>query len=139
MKPTVGIGVVILRQREAAGLEVVLIQRGKPPRQGQWSIPGGKQEYGETVRAAARREACEETGLEIAVGDLLDVVDLIDPDHEIHYTLVDFSAQAIGGTLQAGSDAAAAEWVPLEDAIARVPWEETRRILRLAAVRYQGP
>lgn len=138
-KPVIGVGVVILRAAED-GPEVVLIRQGRGLRTGQWTIPGGKQEPGETVRACAAREAREETGLEIEVVDLLDVLDLIGPARDgsggYHYTLIDFSARAVSGALRAGDDADEARWVAVDEAVALVEWDETRRILRLAADRF---
>jgi 8-oxo-dGTP diphosphatase len=69
-RPTVGVGIVIVK-----GHQIVMIRRGQPPRKGEWSIPGGHQELGETVREAAVREALEETGLTVGNLKLIDVVD----------------------------------------------------------------
>ena len=74
-RPIVGVGTVVLD-----GDMVLMIQRGKPPRQGLWSLPGGAQELGETIHEAARREVREETGLEIEIFGLIDVVDSVRPD-----------------------------------------------------------
>jgi ADP-ribose pyrophosphatase len=74
-RPFVGVGVVVLR-----GDEVLLVQRGKAPNKGQWSIPGGKQRLGETVMQAVHRELLEETGVKIKQAALLEVVDVIMPD-----------------------------------------------------------
>lgn len=126
-RPTVGVGVVILDRAPDGAVSVVLIKRGKPPRKGQWSIPGGKQEFGETVRDAARREVQEETGLDVEILTLVDVLDLMTP--EAHFTLVDFVARPVSGALKAGSDAADARWVPLQDLPALKLWEETERII----------
>ena len=91
-RPFVGIGAVVFKEES-----VLLIRRGRPPRQGSWSLPGGLQEVGETVFAAAAREVLEETGLTIQVIDLVDVVDSITRDNEdrtqYHYTLVDVRAE----------------------------------------------
>lgn len=126
-RPLVGVGVVVLR-----GEDVLLVQRGRPPRVGEWSLPGGKQEWGETVRQAACREVCEETGVEIMLGGLIDVVDLIAPPEERHYTLVDFWAIWQSGDVCAGDDAADASWFDSR-AIASLPlWDETRRVIALA-------
>ncbi|MEM9682053.1 MAG: NUDIX hydrolase [Pseudomonadota bacterium] len=131
-RPIVGVGVVVWR-----GDEVLLIERGKGPVSGNWSLPGGKQELGETVEEAAHREIMEETGLEIDIVGLLDVVNLVRRDDEgrvrFHYTLVDFTARWRAGDAVAGSDAAAVRWVPFEE-LKEVPmWDETHRVIRLSA------
>ncbi len=91
-RPFVGVGAVVFKEES-----VLLIRRGRPPRQGSWSLPGGLQEVGETVFATAAREVLEETGLTIRVIDLVDVVDSITHDNEdrtqYHYTLVDVRAE----------------------------------------------
>lgn len=118
------------------GDTVLLIRRGKPPRVGEWSLPGGAQELGETVRQTALREVREETGIEIVNLTLLDVVDLISTQHDglvqHHYTLIDFGAVYGGGKLTAGTDAADAQWWPVDEAIDLVTWDETKRMIRLA-------
>lgn len=133
-RPFVGVGVVVWR-----GDEVLLIERGKGPRSGGWSLPGGKQELGETVRETAHREIREETSVEIEVTGLLDVVDLVRKDGagrvQFHYTLVDFTAEWVSGEAVAGTDAAAARWVRLEDLDQFQLWDETLRIIRLSASR----
>lgn len=129
-RPVVGVGVVIVE-----GNRVLLIRRGKPPRVGQWSLPGGGQELGETHVETAHREALEETGLVVAVAGLIDVVDSITKDDDggiqFHYTLVDVLARPTGGTLQAGGDAMEARWFTFEEALTLGLWRETERILRL--------
>ncbi len=133
--PISGVGTVVLRSGEA-GEEVLLVRRGKEPRKGQWSIPGGRQEWGETVRQAAIREVREETGIEVEIAGLIDVIDAISPgpngEPVHHYTLTDFAARAVGGDLRAGDDAAEARWVPAADVEAMLEWDETRRIVRAA-------
>lgn len=136
-RPIVGVGVVVLR-----GDEVLLIRRAKPPVSDNWSIPGGAQEIGETVREAARREVAEETGIGIEIVGLIDVVDGITRDDEgrakFHYTLVDFAALWRSGEARAASDAAAARWAGLDE-IAEIPlWDETRRIIARAAEMTEG-
>jgi len=128
--PIPGVGVVILRRAET-GVEVLLIQRGQPPRQGQWSLPGGKQEWGETVQEAAKREVREETNLEVDILGLIDVVDLVDLPNT-HYALIDFLATPTGGSLQAGSDAADAVWVSVSALSDYALWSETQRIIARA-------
>ena len=133
-RPFVGVGVVVWR-----GEEVLLIQRGKPPRVGAWSLPGGAQELGETVRETAAREVREETGIEIDVTHLIDVVDSITPGDDgrvrMQYTLVDFAAEWRSGEPVAGSDAMGAEWVHPDDLGPRNMWKETLRIIEMSAAR----
>ncbi len=129
-RPLVGVGVVVWH-----GERVLLIRRGKPPRVGHWSLPGGAQKLGETVAEAARREVREETGLAVAVGEVLAVVDLIERDGErvrYHYTLIDFSAEAEGPELRPGGDAADARWFSLDQIAGLGLWSETLRIIELA-------
>ena len=132
--PVVGVGVLVWRDGE-----VLLIRRGKPPREGQWSLPGGRQELGETVREAAVREVREEAGIEIELGNLVDVVDAIGrgPNGDVthHYTLLDFDADWTAGEVRAGSDAADAMWIDLAGALERVTWQETKRIIELSVAR----
>lgn len=128
-RPIVGVGVVVWREDR-----FLLVKRGKEPNKGQWSIPGGAQELGETVFAAARREVLEETGLEVEVCSLVDVVDGIMTDDEgrvkYHYTLVDVVAESLEGEPVAADDAAAVAWFTLEDLPKLGLWTETERILR---------
>ncbi len=136
-RPVVGVGVVVLR-----GGDVLLVRRGEPPRKDQWSIPGGKQERGETVRDAAHREIREETGVEVALIGLVDVVDGIRRDDAgaaiSHYTLIDFAAEWVSGEPVAGDDAAEARWTPLESLDDYRLWSETRRIIAAAAAMRDG-
>ncbi len=133
-RPLVGIGVVVWRDGK-----VLLIRRGKAPRKGQWSLPGGAQKTGETVREAARREVLEETGLDVEIGELVDVVDSLERDADgrvrTHYTLVDFSARAGDGDAVAGGDAAEVAWMDPADLPGLGLWSETERIIRLSQAR----
>ncbi len=129
-RPLVGVGIVVWH-----GERVLLIQRGKPPRVGQWSLPGGALELGETVAQAAQREVMEETGLAVEVGEVLAVVDLIERDGDrvrYHYTLIDFSAEAERAELRPGGDAADARWFTLDELAPLGLWSETVRIIELA-------
>lgn len=130
-RPVPCVGVVCLR-----GAEVLLIKRGKPPREGQWSIPGGRMEWGETVTAAALRELREETGVEAELLGLIEVLDHIS-DHG-HAVLIDFAARWTAGEPCAGDDAADAAFVEIEEACARAGWVETERIIRAAVARFGG-
>jgi len=115
----------------------VLIKRGKPPRAGSWSLPGGAQKLGETVHAAAIREIREETCLDACIGGLVDVVDSISPEPDgrikYHYTLVDVWATVTGDAEPcAGGDAADARWVALHELEALNLWSETTRVIEKA-------
>ncbi len=130
-RPVVGIGVVVWR-----GSKVLLIRRGKPPRVGQWSLPGGAQELGETVVEGAAREVFEETAVRIAALKLVEVVDSLEraDDGRIryHYTLVDLTAEWVSGEARPGGDAAAVAWVEPAALVDYKLWHETRRIIDLA-------
>ena len=129
--PVPAVGVICFR-----GEEVLLIRRGNAPRLGQWSIPGGRVEPGERVASTALRELREETGVEAELLGLVDVVDGVWPEHGRHYVLIDYAARWVAGEPVAGDDAAEAEFVPIEEACARVDWDETRRVIREAVARY---
>src|SRR5437868_1875839 len=109
-RPIVGVGAVIIHQER-----VLLIKRGSPPLLGEWSLPGGVVELGETLRAAAEREAREETGLTVKAGEVLEVLDRIVPGQgdapQYHYVLIDFLCTVKSGQLRAGSDAGDVCWV----------------------------
>ena len=98
------------------GDKVVLVERGREPLKGRWSLPGGVVEAGELVEDALRREVKEETGLEVKVIGLVEVFERIQRDAagrpEYHYVLLDYLCEPLGGRLQAASDVARAEWVP---------------------------
>lgn len=122
---------------------VVLIKRGKPPRAGAWSLPGGAQKLGETVAEAAHREVLEETNLDTQIAGLIDVVDSInyadDGRIQYHYTLVDMLAVASADAIpQAGADAADAIWVPIEKLPEYKLWSETIRIIQKAHEMWQA-
>jgi 8-oxo-dGTP diphosphatase len=128
-RPTPGAGVVCLR-----GGEVLLIKRGKPPRMGEWSIPGGRQEMGETIAQAALRELAEETGVAAELLGLIDVVDAFSGDRQM--VLIDYAARWISGEPVAGDDAADARFFPLAEALNLVSWSETRRIIGDAVAKF---
>ena len=134
-RPAVGVGVVILRVHEGQQ-EALLIRRRNPPRQDEWSIPGGHQEWGETVREAAAREAMEEVGLKVTDLKLIGVYDGImrkDGLVDGHWTLVDFRADWAGDEAKAGDDAREVAWVPVADLEKLGLWRETMHAIRTAA------
>jgi 8-oxo-dGTP diphosphatase len=102
-RPIVGVGAVVLVDGK-----VVLIKRRYEPLAGQWSLPGGTLEVGESLEAGAAREILEETGLVVEVGPVIEVFDriLVDPDQRVryHFVLIDYLCRPIGGALQHGSD-----------------------------------
>jgi 8-oxo-dGTP diphosphatase len=133
--PVPAVGVVCLRS--VGGVtEVLLIRRGRPPKLGEWSLPGGRLEWGETIRDAALRELGEETGVQAELCGLIEVVDGLFPaegsEPMRHYVLIDFAARWIAGEPVAGDDAAEAQFHPLERLDDLVDWSETRRIVRAA-------
>lgn len=97
--------------------DVLLIKRSKPPYQDCWSLPGGLVDLGEPLKDAAERELLEETGICAALGEPVDTFDSIHRDIEgrvsSHFVLVVFSGPYVSGALDAGDDAADADWIPL--------------------------
>jgi len=109
-RPIVGVGTVIIENGRA-----LVVRRGTEPLKGEWSIPGGVVELGETLRQAAAREAKEETGLEVEPDEVLEVVDRIMRDSEYkvqyHYVLVDFLCRRVSGEARPGADASELRWI----------------------------
>ena len=130
--PIIGVGVVVWKNDD-----FLLIQRGKEPRFGQWSIPGGKQEIGETLEETALREIREETGIEIRITNFLEVMDSIQRNEMgkvlFHATLIDYSAEWISGVPQPGSDAMDTAWYNLVELENLNLWSETKRIIKKSA------
>ena len=108
--PVVGVGAVVVH-----GGKAVIVKRAHAPRKGEWSLPGGHVELGETLVDAVRREVKEETGLDVAVGALIETFDRIhrsaDGGVQYHFVIIDFLCTSIGGRLQAGDDAEDVAWV----------------------------
>ena len=128
-RPVVGVGVVVWR-----GDEVLLVRRGNEPRKGQWSLPGGAQELGETVSEAAVREVLEETGVTIRIDGLIDVIDSLHRDAngrvQYHYTLVELSATWLAGAPEPADDTLEAAFFSLDGIEGAVEWDQTLRIIR---------
>ena len=108
-RPIVGVGAVIVDEGK-----VVLVKRKYEPLKGQWSLPGGMVEIGETLETALAREMLEETGLRVDVGPVIEVFDRImrDEDRRVryHFVLIDYLCWPVGRSLQAGSDVEEAVW-----------------------------
>jgi len=135
LAPIVGVGAVVLE-----GERVLLIRRGKQPMQGQWSLPGGALEVGETLAEGAKREVREETGLEVEPLAMVEVLDRISRDEagrvHYHYVLVDFLCSVTGGELRPGSDAADVRWATREelDGIAEFTLAVIEKAFRMRAM-----
>lgn len=110
-RPIVGVGAIVVQ-----GDRVLLVERGRQPLKGTWSLPGGVVEVGEHLKDAIRREVREETGIEVEPLRLVEVFERIMPDEsgrtEYHYVLIDYLCSVTGGELKAQSDARQARWVP---------------------------
>ena len=130
-RPLVGVGAVIIHDGQT-----VIVQRGSEPRRGEWTVPGGLLELGETLRAGTEREVLEETGLVVKVGQVLDVFDSIYPDAEgraeYHYVLIDFLCELISDSadLKPASDVSTARWVTLADLDATALIGSTAEVIR---------
>lgn len=133
-RPLVGIGIVVLRPDA-----VLLVRRGRPPSLGEWSLPGGAQELGETAEDAARRELAEETGLAVGALTLVAHADSIHRDPQgavrFHYTILDFAARWQEGEPRAGGDVMDARFVKLGQLDEYGLWSEARRVIELARTR----
>ena len=121
-RPVVGVGGVVIADGRA-----LLIRRGHPPLEGEWSIPGGKVEWGETLAEAALRELREETGVEAELGGLIAVYEIVEPD--FHYVLIDYAARWRSGEARAADDADAACFMSFDDALAAVSRDDLRDVL----------
>lgn len=130
-RPIVGVGAVIVQDER-----VIVVRRNTEPLKGEWSIPGGVVELGETLRAAAAREALEETGLKVEAGEVIEVFDGIYHDEsgrtQYHYVLIDFVCRPVGGELHAGSDASEVRWVREHELESLHMQPNTVRVLRKA-------
>jgi 8-oxo-dGTP diphosphatase len=113
-RPMVGVGGVVIAKGRA-----LLIRRGGPPLEGQWSIPGGMLEVGETLLEGVRRELLEETGIEVRVGELIDVFERINLDGDgktrYHFVVLDYLCEAVSGEARAGSDVTDVAWAAPSD------------------------
>jgi mutator protein MutT len=129
--PVVGVGGVVIRDGRA-----LLIKRGSAPLKDQWSIPGGTLELGESIQEGVRRELLEETGIEVRVGELIEVFDRIFRDDagkiQYHFVIVDYLCEAISGEARAASDVTDVAWVNEEDLWNYKLTEAATRVIRKA-------
>jgi len=136
--PVPTVGVICLR-----GDQVLLIKRGTAPRLGQWSLPGGRLEWGETTKVAALRELAEETGVQAQLLGLVDVLDGLfisraTGETTRHYVMIDYAARWVAGEPIAGDDAAEARFVSLAEALEMVEWDVTRAVIAETFERFGG-
>ena len=140
-RPLVGVGGLVVRDGR-----VLLVKRAREPLKDKWSLPGGLVELGETLESAVVREIREETGLEVNVEELVDVVDRILRDEngraQYHYVLADYLCTAPAGEPRAASDVAATAWATVEDLPGYGIAGDTARVIRQGlalAVRHRPP
>jgi 8-oxo-dGTP diphosphatase len=129
-RPCLGVGAVVLDDER----RVLLVLRGGVPMQGEWSLPGGVLETGETIVEGMKREIFEETGLRVEPIRFAGVYDriLLDGKGEpqYHYVLVDHVCKVVGGTLKAGSDVVEVKWVRESELAQYKLAEMTERVIR---------
>ena len=140
ISPLVGVGGVVVHENR-----VLLVQRGREPLKGQWSIPGGLIDVGESLREAVIREVKEETGLDVEPVELVELLDRIYREGEkvrYHYVIADYLCRVTGGALGAASDADAVRWVeraewnshsalcldPITTRVIETAWQRARTI-----------
>lgn len=136
-KPMVGVAAVIFREDR-----VLLVQRGRPPAYGKWSLPGGLVELGESLKDALQREVLEEVGLVVRVIDLVAALDRVVRDSqekiEYHYILLDFLCVAEDGEPSPASDVLACAFVPLSTLGAYGMSEGTEQVIHRVYERERG-
>ena len=137
-RPIVGVGGVLIENGKA-----LLIKRGSEPLLGQWSIPGGTLELGETLLEGVAREMLEETGIVVRVLDLIEVFERINPYSppesrsvaqrpRFHFVIVDYLCERINGEAKAGGDAVDIAYVAEEELPKYQLTEAATRVLRKA-------
>jgi ADP-ribose pyrophosphatase YjhB (NUDIX family) len=142
--PIAGVGAVIVRDVPGEGRQVLLIRRGQEPLKGEWSLPGGAVELGETLEEAICREVLEETGLSVETVDVVQAFDRISRDGEgrvrYHYVLIDFLCRVSGGAeapekIVCATDALEARWAGPDDLHGLTPLtiEVIRKAWRMAS------
>jgi ADP-ribose pyrophosphatase YjhB (NUDIX family) len=127
-RPMVGVGGVVISKGRA-----LLVRRGSAPLQGQWSIPGGMLEVGETILEGVRRELEEETAIEVRVGELIEVFERITPgdggEIQYHFVVLDYLCEAVSGEARAGSDVVDVAWAAPEELVKYSVSETATRVI----------
>lgn len=123
--PRLCVGGVVWR-----GGDVLLIRRGKEPFSGQWSIPGGKVNFGETLEAALAREIMEETGITVRIKGFAGAFESISGHG--HFVMIDYACEWVSGEPVAADDALDAGFFPFAEAMEKVSWDETRNVISLS-------
>ncbi len=135
--PLLAVGGVVFREGR-----VLLVRRGKPPAEGEWAVPGGRVEIGETLREAIEREIREETGIVVRAGEMCHLFEVVRRDEagrvKFHYVIIDFRGEYISGEPVASSDACEAAWVSREELEERPVNGETLRLLRKLGFQGEG-
>jgi len=133
-QPIIGVGAVIVD-----GGRVLLVRRDTEPLRGEWSLPGGMLELGERLREGVRREALEETGMEVEPREVLDVFDSIFTDAlgrtQYHYVLIDYLCWPVSGEARPGSDVSDVRWVGLSALPAMGLRETVEQVVRKGLLR----
>ena len=133
-QPIIGVGAVIVQDGRA-----LLVRRATEPLKGEWSVPGGALELGEKLRDGVRREAREETALEVEPGEVLDVFDSLFSDDagrtQYHYVLIDYLCRVVSGDAVAGSDVSEVRWVTPAQLAALEVRDSIRQVIAKALAR----
>ena len=127
-RPIVGVGGVVVKDGRA-----LIVKRAHEPRKGEWSIPGGRVELGETLEDAVKRELKEETGLDVSIGPIIEVFDRIHrSENRVRYNfvIIDYLCGCLGGTLRAADDATDAGWVTVDQLANYGVNEHAARVIR---------
>lgn len=125
-RPVIGVSAIVF---DDAG-RVLVVQRGKPPGEGLWSVPGGKLERGETMAEGVAREVKEETGLEVEVGERVEVLERMGETY--HYVIHAYVARVVSGELAANGDARDARWVTEEELAGMETTDGLREVIAIA-------